>query len=122
MRFRSLAISLLAMTPLGAVAQETLHMKITINGGPVGENTYVKNADGGFSSKSTLDLGTIKITSSASGHFKDGKLVDAAADTEGPANAKVVYAKGHVDVTVNKKTNGGPWQDKTGALVGNLHP
>ncbi|HTQ09461.1 MAG TPA: CocE/NonD family hydrolase [Fimbriimonadaceae bacterium] len=121
MRFRNLALLLLCL-PLAAAAQQPLHMKITINGAPVGENVYTSNPDGSFSSKSTLDLGSIKITSTATGHIKDGKLVDATADTEGPASAKVVYAKGRVEMTAKGKTYGSPWQDKTGALVGSLHP
>jgi len=121
MRLRTLA-SLLFCLPLAALAQQTLHMKITINGAPIGENTYTANADGSFESKSILDLGSIKITSTASGHIKDGKLIDATADTEGPSAAKAVYAKGHVEVSSGKNTKSASWQDKTGALVGNLHP
>ncbi len=106
-----------------ALAQESVRMRILVNGTAVGENVYTRGADGAFSSKSNLDLGSIKVGSTASGHFKGDRLADASAENTSPAgNAKIVYAKGRVDATVGGKTNGGAWQDKTGNFGGNLHP
>jgi uncharacterized protein len=122
MRVFRCALAYLCFAPILALAQSSVHSRILISGTPVGENTYVKNADGSFTSKSSLELGTTKLTSSATGHFKDGKLVDSIADTDGPNKAKVVFAKGKVTVTVGGKTGGGPWSDKTGSVGGNLHP
>ncbi|MFI5387819.1 MAG: hypothetical protein ACHQ50_17050, partial [Fimbriimonadales bacterium] len=123
MRCRIAFSFLLSIAPLFAVSQETVHMRVLINGSPVGENTYVKNADGSFTSKTILDLGSIKVSGDVSGHIKDGKLTDATASSKGPGgDSKIVYAKGRVDGTAQGKTNGGPWQDKTGALTANLHP
>lgn len=122
MRARSvLCLSLLL--PFAAIAQEKVHMRIFLNGTNVGENQFERAADGAFTSKSNLDLGSIQILGTVTGHLKDGKLVDATSDSKGPSGPmKIVYAKGRVDLTANGKTNGGPWQDKTGNLAANLHP
>jgi len=98
-------------------------MRILVNGTAVGENLYEGSADGSFTSKSSMDMGSIKVSSNVAGHFKNGKLADATAEMTGPgSDAKIVYAKGRVDVTMRGKTDGAPWQDKTGALASSLHP
>lgn len=98
-------------------------MNVLINGTRVGESVYDLAADGSFTSKGNLDLGSIKLMSSLSGHLKDGKLIDATAESSTPGGVvKVVYANKRVDITAQGKTSGAPWQDTTGFLAGNLHP
>lgn len=122
MRLR-IAFCLLALTPILALAQEKVEMKILLNGLPVGGNSYQRDADGGFSSTSSMDLGSVKLSSNISGHFKDGKLSDSTADTQTPGgSARIVYANGRVELTTKGKTVGEPWEDKTGATGANLHP
>src|SRR5579871_2803966 len=112
-----------ALVPFLAFAQEHVHMQITIGGSPVGENTYDRAPDGSFTSKSNMDLGSIKVAGTVTGHYKDGKLIDAKADSQSPAGkSTVVFANGKVTVTAQGKSNSGPYEDKTGALLGNLHP
>src|SRR4051794_35752451 len=97
MRLRPL-LCFLAFAPLLALAQDKVSMRILINGSPVGENVYQTNADGSFTSKSNLDLGSIKLSSAVVGHIKDGKLTDASSENDGPAGlSKVVFANGRVD-------------------------
>ncbi|HVT14527.1 MAG TPA: CocE/NonD family hydrolase [Fimbriimonadaceae bacterium] len=120
MRLRAM-LCLAALAPLFAYAQQ--HLNILVNGSKVGEADYDIDATGAFAAKSTLDLGSMKLTSKVSGHMKDGKLVDSIAESSTPGgDAKVVYANGRVDVTAQGKTNGAPWQDTTGCLAGNLCP
>jgi putative CocE/NonD family hydrolase len=122
MQLRSL-LCLAAFAPVLCLAQDKLTMRILVNGSPVGENVYQLNSDGSFSSKSNLDLGSIKMLGTVAGHLKDGKLIDATSDNNGPGgSAKIVYANGRVDVTAKGKTVGDKWEDKTGALGGNMHP
>jgi hypothetical protein len=122
MSIRSL-LCLAALFPLLAQAQDKVHMRVFVNGSAVGDNSYELAPDGSFTSKSTLDLGTMKMAGVVTGHFKKGKLADSTSEVDGPGGkSKVVYAKGRVEATSGGKTGGGPWQDKTGMLGANLHP
>lgn len=113
----------IALVPILAVAQERLQLQITLNGAVVGSNTYETTADGGFKSETSLDLGSVKLASTASGHFKDGKLVDSKAASDTPTGkSEVVYANGKVTASANGKTSSADWKDTTGHLAGNLHP
>src|SRR5436190_23268224 len=104
MSFR-VALALVASLPGFAFAQDHAHMRILLNGTPVGENTYERTADGTFTSKSALDLGSIRIASDVVGHLKDGKLTDATANTTGPGgDATVLLAHGRVEIKSGKKS------------------
>lgn len=114
---------LLSLAPFLACAQETLKLDISVAGAKVGENTYQIAPDGTFSSKTSLDLGSMKIASTATGHIKNDRLIDSIADSQTPGgNAKVVFANGKVTVTAGTKVDSGAWKDTTGTWGSNLHP
>jgi uncharacterized protein len=122
MSIRSL-LCLTAFLPVLSLAQDKVHMRIYVNGSAVGENTYEVTADGAFTSKSLLDLGSMKFTGNVVGHFKNGKLADATSTVDAPGGvSKVVFEKGRVTVTTGGKTQTGPYMDKSGILGANLQP
>src|ERR1041384_195251 len=105
MRLRA-AFCLLAFIPIVALAQDRFHMRILVNGSAVGENNFERTVDS-FISKSSLDLGSIKLSGTVLGHTKDGKLVDATFEGRNPGGTmKVVFANGRVDVTAGAKSTG----------------
>src|SRR5579862_8681103 len=123
MRSRFALFCFATAVPVLALSQTHIHSKIYISGTAVGENVYDRLADGSFSSNSSIDLGSIKLSGTVAGHYKGALLLDAAADTKGPRSSKVTFAKGKVEVIAGtSKPVSAPWKDTTGALVGNIHP
>jgi putative CocE/NonD family hydrolase len=116
-----LSLSLLSF----CIAQaDTTHMKIEFAGSPAGDNTYVSNSDGTFTSSTKLVIGTITLTADIKGKFEAGRLVQyeststsaTGAVTVISLNAGKVHVKaGNTDKDLDLKLGKEPY-------FGNLHP
>jgi hypothetical protein len=84
----------------GLSSAQKVHMTISINDSPVGENTYERLADGTFKTATTLHIGNIALEASADGMFKGNHLISATCTSKGPGGlSKYVYANGKVTAT-----------------------
>ncbi|AIE86748.1 X-Pro dipeptidyl-peptidase family protein [Fimbriimonas ginsengisoli Gsoil 348] len=101
----------------------TVHMTILFNGTPSGENTYTKRADGGFSTVTSLAVGSAKIASKIEGQFVGDKLMSYVVDlVQGPTKVKISVKDGKMTaIPPNGKEVTAPYSPPA-VYFGNLHP
>ncbi|MGV3613963.1 MAG: CocE/NonD family hydrolase [Fimbriimonas sp.] len=123
MRCSLLVVAFALASSVGA--QTTTRMSILVAGGKAGENVYTVRPDGSFTSKTTLDVGGMKIKSDIVGQTdKEGRLVHFTVDQAHPASGTVrfVLKDGKVNATVAGKTSERPYGYKGKEFFGNFHP
>jgi putative CocE/NonD family hydrolase len=123
--YRSRVFALTALLWLAATTYaDPVHLRITLNGGPVGQNTYVSQPDGTFSSKTEMKVGSLDLSSSIDGHVLAGRLkdYDFEGNVPGAGKLSVVLKQGNIVVNSAGKKTTVPFIDKTGMLFGALHP
>jgi len=123
--FSGLRAGLVAAIALatGSAYADRVHMAILFNGSPAGENIYEEDASGAFVSSTTLKLGSIDLSGTIKGQFKDGKLGPYEAQLKTPNGpVKLSYTPGKVEVSAGDKNRSVPFEDTTGLVAGNVHP
>jgi len=104
---------------------ETTRLAITFAGSPAGENVYVVNEDGTFTSNTTLILGTLQIKSDMTGKWVGKRITEFQCESTPPGKTvKTVISlkNGKLHASNGSSEKDLPTIIKDEPYFGNLHP